>query len=166
MRKFVGILISIVCLITMSSCGLIMNGIWSLFGEKKTYKEIVGERLSVDLSSAKVLEEWDTHGGFHGDGESFLKMSVPNDFEEKLDIGEVVDGKAGDGWYAMPFTGTVYEYYYEWGGLFEHPETREKVIPEIANGYWKFTSEQSGFNWELAVLDADADILYYYEFDS
>ena len=76
-----------------------------------------------------------------------------------------MDGKVGDGWYVLPLTGTAYEYFYEWGGLFEHPETGERVIPEIENGYWKMTGSAPQ-NWEIVILDTDADILYYYESDS
>ena len=160
MKKLVGILTAAICLMAMSGCDIISG----LIGSEKAFKDVVEERLSLDLSAAEVLEEWDTFGWF-GDGEAFLKLSVPDGFERELDVVETVDGKVGDGWRALPLTGTAYEYYYEWGGLFEHPETGEKVIPEIENGYWKMAGSAPQ-NWEIAILDTDADILYYYEYDS
>ena len=165
MRKLAVVVLSVACATTMSSCGLVARGISKLLEPKKTFKEIVGERLSLDLSSAEVLEEWDTHGGFHGDGEAFLKLAVPDGFETELVIGEAVEGKVGEGWTPMPLTGTAYAYYYDWGGLFEHPETGEKVIPEIANGYWYYIAT-GAMNWDFAILDIDENILYFYEWDA
>ena len=126
-------------------------------------KKTVEEYLNADLSAGQVLDEWENHGWF-GDGEAFVKMSVPDGFETDLGIVEKSEGKFADGWYALPLTGMAYEYFYEWGGLFEHPETGERVIPEVENGYWKMTGTAQ--NWEIVILDTDADILYYYEYDS
>jgi hypothetical protein len=144
----------------MSGCDL-LKGLFC----KTSYLEVVEERLGLSLDEAQVLEEWDTHGGFHGDGETFVKMSVPDGFEQTLGIGETVDGKAGDGWYALPLTGTAYDYFYEWGGLFEHPETGERVIPEVSNGYWYYTAT-GAMNWDFSILDIDENVLYFYEWDA
>ena len=157
MRKmFFALILSLNCLF-FTACGE-----WNFF-PKKSNKKTVEEYLGVDLSTAQVLEEWDNHGWF-GDGETFVKLSVPDGFERDLGLVEVSDGKYQDGWRALPLTDTAYQYYYEWGGLFEHPETGARVIPEIENGYWILTG--GGQNWELVILDTDADILYYYEYDS
>lgn len=157
MKRIMQILWMVVCLVMLSACGE-----WSVFSEKSN-KKTVEEYLGMDLAMAQVLDEWENYGWF-GDGETFVKMSVPDGFEANLGLVEASDGKYKDGWYALPLTGTAYEYFYEWGGLFEHPETGARVIPEIANGYWILTG--SGQNWELVILDTDADILYYYEYDS
>ena len=157
MKRIMQILWMVVCLVMLSACGE-----WSVFSEKSN-KKTVEEYLGMDLAMAQVLDEWENHGWF-GDGETFVKMSVPDGFEANLGLVEASDGKYKDGWYALPLTGTAYEYFYEWGGLFEHPETGARVIPEIENGYWILTG--SGQNWELVILDTDADILYYYEYDS
>ena len=158
MKRIMQILWMVVCLVMLSACGE-----WSVFPEKSD-KKTVEEYLGIDLAMAQVLDEWENHGWF-GDGETFVKLSVPDGFERDLGLVEVSDGKYKDGWYALPLMGTAYEYFYEWGGLFEHPETGERVIPEIANGYWKLTVTGAQ-NWELVILDTDADILYYYEYDS
>lgn len=157
MKRIIQILWMVVCLVMLSACGE-----WSVFSEKSN-KKTVEEYLGMDLAMAQVLDEWENHGWF-GDGETFVKMSVLDGFEANLGLVEASDGKYKDGWYALPLTGTAYEYFYEWGGLFEHPETGARVIPEIANGYWILTG--GGQNWELVILDTDADILYYYEYDS
>ena len=120
-------------------------------------KKRAAERLGLDFSESIVLEEWDSHGGFHGDGEAFVKLSVPDDFEVQL--------KGNEGWNAFPLTGEPYAYYYEWGGTFGTLEKGEKVIPEIENGYWYF--ENTGpMNWDFAAFDKDMGIFYYYEWDA
>ena len=159
MRKIISLFLAFIVCLCFSGCGLL-----NLF-QNKGYKAVVEERLHVDLSSAQVLEEWGNHGWF-GDGETFVKLSVPNGFEAELALEELAQGKLEGGWYALPLTDTAYQYYYEWDGLFEHPETGEKVIPEIENGYWNLINDGEGFNWTLVILDTDADILYYYEYDS
>ena len=160
MRKIAWVCTLVTVLLMTSSCGL-LNGLF----HKTSYLEVVEERLGLSLDEAKVLEEWDTHGGFHGDGEAFVKVSVSDGFEGDLGLVEIAEGKFDDGWYALPLMGTAYEYFYEWGGLFEHPETGERVIPEVENGYWKMTGSAPQ-NWEIVILDTDADTLYYYEYDS
>ncbi len=115
------------------------------------------ERLNLSLSKLSLEEGWSTHGGFHGDGEMFLKFSIPDGFEENIYV--------KSGWQSMPLTGEVYTYYYEWGGAFEHPETNEKVIPEIQNGYWWYAVDGPQ-NWTFAAIDVDNNVFYYYEYDA
>ena len=97
----------------------------------------------------------DRCGGFHGDGETFVKLSCADGFEENL----------GSDWQALPLEGAAYEYFYNWGGILEDPETEEDLIPEIENGYWYYR-DTGPMNWELAIYDCDENILYYYEFDA
>lgn len=154
MKKMAGILAGVFCLTAFSGCGLLDF----LNKEEKSYKDKVAEKLSLDFSDATLVEEWDTHGGFHGDGVAFLKLTVADGFESKLSAS----------WKAFPLTegSEVYQYYYEWGGTFEHPDVSGvKVIPEIENGYWWYEAE-SAQNWNFAALDIDTDTFYYYEFDS
>ena len=146
MKKLLTTFSVVVCL-CLCSCGM--------FGETKTLTEKAEERLRVSLAETTVLEEWDTHGGFHGDGESFLKVSCVDGFEKNL----------GAGWQALPLQGDAYRYFYEWGGVFEHPETGEKVIPEITNGFWYF-QDTGAMNWEFAVFDCEENILYFYVWDA
>ena len=163
MKKLAILLLSAICLTAMSGCGYVTKLIWGSNELTHPGKEVVEKYLGVDLSTGQVLDDWEERG-FFNDGTAFVKMSVPDGFETDLGLVEVAEGKFGDGWYALPLTGTAYEYFYEWGGLFEHPETKERVIPEIENGYWKMLGSEQ--NWEMVILDTDADVLYYYEYDS
>ena len=143
MRK----IILVIFLLVTSFC---FSGCWgnALTKEAET-------ALGLSLSSAEVIEEWDTHGGFHGDGTSLIVFSVEDDFE--------VNVKSK--WQPYPLTETAYEYYYEWGGMFDTPNSEGKAIPEITNGYWYF--EDTGpQNWIFSAFDENNNLLYYYTFDS
>lgn len=147
MKKIVSAVMVTVCLFILCSCG------W--FGNENSLKKVAAEHLNLSLDDVTVLEEWDTHGGFHGDGDLFVKLSCPDGFEERF----------GLEWQSLPLQGEAYRYFYEWGGVFEHPETGEKVIPEIENGYWYFQNT-GAMNWDFALFDCEENILYFYEFDS
>ena len=135
MKKIISIVMVIGCL-SLLLCGC------DLFSGEKSLKEVAAEHLNLSLDDATVLEEWDNHGGFHGDGETFVKLSCADGFEENFN----------SEWKALPLEGEAYQYFYEWGGVFEHPETDEKVIPEIENGYW-FFKNTGAMNWEFALFD-------------
>lgn len=148
MKKFIGLVLFVVCILSLL-CGC------KLFANEKSLKDTAAERLNLVLDNATVLEEWDTHGGFHGDGDAFVKLSCADGFEKHL----------SSEWKPLPLEGEAYRYFYEWGGVFEHPETNERVIPEIENGYWYFKST-GAMNWEFALFDCEENILYFYVFDA
>ena len=150
MRKLLCLFLTMTCIFGFCSCSIVET----LF-KTESLKGRAEEHLNLSLEDATVLEEWDNHGGFHGDGETFVKLSCADGFEENL----------GSDWQALPLEGAAYEYFYNWGGVLEDPETDEMLIPEIENGYW-FYRDTGPMNWELAVYDCDENILYYYEFDA
>ena len=51
-------------------------------------KKDIEHTLGVDLSSATILQSLDSHGGFHGDGDTYVKMTFTDDegktFEKEL----------------------------------------------------------------------------------
>ena len=145
MKKLLCILTATMCLF-FSSCGL--------FGAKQTLIEKAEEALSISLDEGTIIEKLDTHGA-RGEGESFLKVACPDGFE----------GKLGFSWKALPLQGEAYRYFYEWGGVFEHPDSGEKIIPEVENGYWYFKSTGT-MNWEFALFDCEENILYFYVWDA
>lgn len=146
MRKIISVFLLTVCIFSLCNCGLT---------PKNTLKNSAEKHLSISLDEATVIEEWDNHGGPHGDGETFVKLSCPDGFEKNLT----------KDWKPLPLEGQAYTYFYEWGGIFEHPETEERLIPEVKNGYWFFKST-GPMNWDFALLDCNENILYYYEFDA
>lgn len=148
MKRLLGVILAGLCCL-LCSC--------TFFGSNKSLKETAAERLQLSLEGATVLEEWDTHGA-RGDGESFLKLSCAEGFEKSLGV-ETKD------WKPLPLQGDAYRYFYEWGGVFEHPDSGEKIIPEVENGYWYFKST-GAMNWEFALFDCEENILYFYVWDA
>ena len=147
MRKIVAYMVVFFMFISSRGC---LN-----LGLDNDLKQEAEQALSLDLSSGEIIEAWDTHGGFHGDGTSLIVLSMDESFKESIK----------EKWQPYPLTDAAYEYYYEWGGTFDSPNSEEKAIPEIENGYWLFvmTGPQ---NWTVAAFDEDTNRLYYYVFDS
>ena len=158
MKKFIGVLLIAACMLLLCGCEL-----YDFFFGTDTLKARAENHLNISLNDATVIEEWDNHGGFHGDGMTFIKLSCPDGFESRLNA---ADQKSE--WKALPISnsdGSIYEYYYEWGGLFENPETEERLIPDVKNGYW-FFKDTGAMNWDFGLYDCDENLLYYYEYDS
>lgn len=113
------------------------------------------EHLNISLENTTYLEGFDNHGGFYGDGETFVKVKCYDSFESNFD----------SSWEVLPLKGDAYKYFYEWGGVLLHPETNDKLIPEIQNGFWNYKNT-GPMNWDLAIYDIDENILYFYEWDA
>lgn len=120
----------------------------------------------------EVVEEKDTHGGFHGDGTYYLILDCSDNKEKALEI--------VNGWKEMPLSENLkvvmygdetYNYYF----------AEEAKIPEITNGYYYFCDRHSdstdagddtnllrraSFNFTVAIYDSDTNRLYYAEFDT
>lgn len=131
-----------------------------------TTQEKLEVHLGVSFEGTQVLQEWDTHGGFLGDGDWFVKLSCPDGFEDRLPTAVAADSEDKSTlWCELPLEGEAYTYFYEWGGVFEHPETGERAIPEVASGLW-FYRVTGPMNWELAIFDRAEGVFYFYQFDA
>ncbi len=130
---------------------------------------------------SKVLEVWvplltrskyeDTHGGFHGDGESIDKIYL-NDFQAKIFLKQINENK---NWRKLPVTSGLYT------RVISNLDDFKITIPEIENGCWFFLDRNSeainkydekaiydrySYNYTVAIYDTDTNILYYYELDT
>lgn len=123
-----------------------------------------------------VLEEQDTHGGFHGDGSCHLILDCSQNADKARAIVE--------NWSALPLPENLQLVMYggekdgvNYGFYF----AQSAHWPTIENGVYKFVdrhseakdrSDASGlldrysFNFSIAVYDLDSDILYYFEMDT
>ena len=143
----------------------------------------VESTFSLQLDGATVEEAWDTHGGFHGDGNTYIQLSLTAGLEEQITAvnAEYAGEKKGGPWYAIS------EYSHSYASLQENVidyrgEGEDRaVLPEITNGYfcliddfgtkdeyvWIDTDWRMGayWNWKVAIYDADTLKLYYYESD-
>lgn len=124
--------------------------------------EKISESLDMDLTGS-VLESYeDTHGGFHGDGETYARILLENPAPECF-----------VGWSRLPLTEDLQKAVSrtQSGGF----------LTDIRSGYYYFCDRHSestdpaddsglltrySYNYTLAVYDADTGILYYYECDT
>lgn len=139
-----------------------INGVsYRVSGEEVPLLAAVCQSLQTSLVRGGVLRSWETHGGFHGDGETYVEVCGSS---------EIPDSPF---WHPLPA-----------------PEVFRKlaancrddndacVIPEITEGYWYFRNrhpectdpaameDYGSWNYTLAVYDSVRQILYYYELDT
>lgn len=132
----------------------------------------IGKTLDLDLSRA-VLEEYrDTHGGFHGDGDTFAVITLPEDAaseaESRMEYGT-------PWWNPLPLTEELSRVLY--GGSETAPLCPD-AVPKVEKGWYFFYDAQghpyieeslfarASFNFSLVVYDADTKTLYYYALDT
>lgn len=114
-----------------------------------------------------VIEEVDTHGGFHGDGSYYLIMDCSKNREKAL--------KIINDWNELPLSENLNSI------MYESDLAEEAKMPKLENGYYRFYDRHSestdssddselfdraSFNFSLAVYDSDTDMMYYFEYDT
>lgn len=118
--------------------------------------------------------EEDTHGGFHGDGETYVVIQFYDEDDFKI--------PESGFWHQLPLSENIYSFLYDYE---HHSQLREMIsgewIPQVENGAYFFFDRNDGsisqsndeylltrgaFNFILAVYDAENQILYYYELDT
>ncbi|HQA59863.1 MAG TPA: hypothetical protein PK768_02455 [Tepidanaerobacteraceae bacterium] len=143
------------------------------------YKKI-SATLGIKIPANVKIEYEDTHGGFHGDGESFAKIVFdPYQAEEILRQIESLDS-----WHELPLSENLHLIMY--GGEKDNVEyaynfAKSFGIPHVKNGYWFFVDrhdkssspekdenifKRSSFNFTLAIYDIDTNTLYFFELDT
>lgn len=161
MKKFLAIIIVSTFLIALSSCSI--NPRSDLY-------------FGFSKQSFTVVEEMDTHGGFHGDGSYYLILDCSNNVDAALS--NVAN------WNQLPLSENLNLIMYggeKDGMTYVYNLSEEAHIPAIENGCYCFkdrhseandASDDSGlfsrasFNFSLAVYDCDTNRLYYFEFDT
>lgn len=123
-----------------------------------------------------IVEEADTHGGFHGDGSYYLILDCSKNKEKALENIK--------SWKELPLSKNLNLIMYggeKDGMTYGYNLAEEAKIPEIENGYYYFCDRHSestdssddtnlftraSFNFTLAIYDSDTDRMYYFEFDT
>ena len=162
MKRIISFCVILLC-ITLSSCGLTEDSLSKHFDFK--------------TSEFVILEEKDTHGGFHGDGSYYLILDCSQNVEKARGIVE--------NWTPLPLSETLHIVMYggEKDGInYGYNFAEEAHWPTIENGVYKFVDRYNGYlkdrsddsemldrysvNFSIAVYDLDSDILYYFEMDT
>lgn len=140
----------------------------------------ISRTLGIDMNDGTIGINNDSHGGFHGDGISFMSISFPDD-------SIVEEISANNDWKTLPLSENLTALVYgtatenKWTGPYLTDEEGESVFPEIQNGYYCFIDrhtestdkhddtnvfERHSFNFTIAIYDTDTDTLYYAELDT
>lgn len=159
------IITTIIVCIVFSSCSTVGSGQGDYFGFK--------------VSEFVVVDESDSHGGFHGDGDYYLILDCSEKAEQ---ANELIDG-----WKPLPLTQNLQRVMDMTCSGMEDGEYYSKTLAEIAhwpiieNGVYQFIDRHPdaiaasddtdlfnrySYNFSIAVYDLDTDRLYYFEFDT
>ena len=139
-----------------------INGIsYAVSGENIPLLAAVSQNLQISILRGSVLRSWETHGGFHGDGETYTELS-----------GRVILPDS-ENWHTLPAPPEF------WHLAFNCRDDNDNcVIPRISEGNWYFYNrhpkntdptameDHGSWNYTLAVYDSVNQILYYYELDT
>lgn len=134
--------------------------------------------LGINISNATIITDTDSHGGFHGDGITFLVV----EFEDDSCLNQI---KGNSSWKQLPVNYPVDALLYgtQSGSSFIGPYVTEggkKLFPKAETGYYYFKDRHTGtggqgnkdvvnrhsFNFTVALYDEDTQTLYYCEFDT
>ncbi len=117
-------------------------------GSQERTVKIAERVMEIDFGDGIVLEYENTHGGFHGDGETYLTMTLE---------------QAPEGWEPLPLAAEPEQAAGFAGDYFDG----------IDEGCWWFLDRQGGkagkpysWNFSLAVYDSARKVLRYYELDT
>lgn len=141
--------------------------------------ENVAQELGVSLPETVSVGYEDTHGGFHGDGETFVTLTFSAD-----DAAALQAQLAEQGWQPLPMEGEMRAAVY--GGALDGVNygdgvfARYSVSAPVNGWYWFFDRHSEAtdphsadgllgrysMNYSAAVFDADRNTLYYYELDT
>lgn len=141
-------------------------------GEDDFWQRRISESLQIDASKGTVVNSYDDHSGFHGDGTSYVVLSFEDD---ELEKGIAAPG----GWHQLPLTENLETLIY--GTRTDTKATGPYIditMSRAEKGYWYFYDRQGettddcdvlgsgSFNYTFALYDAEKDLLYYCEYDT
>ena len=138
-------------------------------------QEIASKGLSIDLSSGIEISHEDSHGGFHGDGHTFIVLQFSDN--------SILDTIKKDvKWKEFPLDETTQALVYGLEDNESHTlpflsnEDGTALIPEIQNGYYILIDRQPetdtdilerySFNFTIGIYDSDTNIMYFCELDT
>jgi len=142
----------------------------------------MSQTLQVALAQGIMIENVDTHGGFHGDGQSLAVWK----FDDNSALEQIL---TDSDWKELPMTdnleallyGVVYDTGLSITEIGPCVDFSEEQLPQIQNGYYYFVDrqaesemqhsdaqimERASLNFSIALYDVDTDTLYYIEVDT
>lgn len=163
MRKIFSLLTAIIIFFTFSACG------------SRSSQDIVSNELDINASKGIELSNEDTHGGFQGEGTTYIALS----FDDDTVLDEI---KENPDWKAFPLDKTVQALVYGISdetssiGPFLTDGNGNTLVPEIKNGYYLLIDRhtdkdtdilsRSSFNFTIGLYDTDTNTLYCCKLDT
>ncbi len=155
--------ISAVCIIVvlaflLGSCGY------------NDYRNKISKALGIDIPSGAPMKSVDTHGGFNGDGATWVSVGFTSDKNPTEQI------KNNHDWKPLPLDEVADVLAHDLKIQLDDGEAT--LMPEVENGYYIVIDRHSeknenddilgrtSYNFTMAIYDTDANILYYCEFDT
>lgn len=155
--------ISAVCIIVvlaflLGSCGY------------NDYRNKISKALGIDIPSGAPMKSVDTHGGFNGDGATWVSVGFTSDKNPTEQI------KNNHDWKPLPLDEVADVLAHDLKIQLDDGEAT--LMPEVENGYYIVIDRHSeknenydilgraSYNFTIAIYDTDANILYYCEFDT
>lgn len=139
----------------------------------------ISEVIGADVRGGALAYLTDSHGGFHGDGETVARIQLTPEQAEAFLSG--IQGNLQ--WHPLPLSENLSAAIYgrqtaaeSFGPLFP-----EDTVPLVENGCWFFYDRssqstdpaddaplhsRSSWNFTAAIFDADQNVLYYLELDT
>ena len=158
--------------VRLAGAAIVLTGCFLRVGEDDFWQRRVSESLQIDASEGTVVNSYDDHSGFHGDGTSYVVLSFEND---ELEQGIAAPG----GWHQLPLTENLETLIY--GTRTDTTSIGPCIgitMSRAERGYWYFYDRQGettddgdvlnrgSFNYTFALYDAEKDLLYYCEYDT
>lgn len=147
------------------------------------FSEEISEKIGLDVSAGKEITVLDTHGGFHGDGTTYVVLDFSGDKLEK----QIKDDER---WKKLPLDKEAETLAYgtrketddtiEISGPYMTDDKGNVLMPKVENGYYFLRNKESDkigttcegirnacpLNVILAIYDTDRQMLYFCEEDT
>ncbi len=145
-------------------------------------KTRISNFMGIDIRSCQILQESDSHGGFLGDGQTFVELQAT-----KVEFHRIV-GEMTKEWKDFPLTENLSKAIYgkktkteQRMPLLVDEKTENSLIPVIGDGYYYFEDrnelssdsaddshlfERNSWNFTLVILDRETYRIYYVEYDT
>ena len=132
----------------------------------------ISDSIGINVTNAAVLTAGESHGGFHGDGETMAKLILSEAAAANIEM----NAASQPGWHDLPMP----EELQQACALFTD-ENGSAFVPDISGGMYYFFDRHSrsmdpydpaslhgraSYNFTLAVYDAEANMLYFMELDT
>ena len=134
------------------------------------YRNKISKALGIDIPSGAPMKSVDTHGGFNGDGATWVSVGFTSDKNPTEQI------KNNHDWKPLPLDEVAEVLAHDLKIQLDDGEST--LMPEVENGYYIVIDRHSeknenddilgrtSYNFTMAIYDTDANILYYCEFDT